>query len=169
MDTQDKCNEMKKILENLVKENLKEYDLEKVIEQQQRIQTVAKGSECLANKIKKSKSDIAKLMAFKEQLKKQHFEMKGKVQNIPQLKIKRDELKKQVDGQECLIAPFRRQLEQYQKEQQELLQQKLYTQTELELLLNKHSEMLGVHNHTEKIKHLIELKKLNYELEQVYT
>lgn len=74
---------------------------------------------------------------------------------------------KQILQQESLIAPFRDQLEAYEVERAALLNQKHDAENEAKLMGMKYAQILGHQNQNQKIKHLEDLKRKNFELIEV--
>ncbi|KAI4462548.1 hyaluronan mediated motility receptor [Holotrichia oblita] len=77
---------------------------------------------------------------------------------------KNAELTNTIAQQESLIAPFRDQLEAYEVERAALLNQKHDAENEAKLMGMKYAQILGHQNQNQKIKHLEDLKRKNFEL-----
>ncbi|KAF2880219.1 hypothetical protein ILUMI_25955 [Ignelater luminosus] len=73
-------------------------------------------------------------------------------------------LQRKIDEQESLIGPFREHLEAYEMEFRALFSQKEDAEKEAKEMGMKYAQILGHQNQKQKIKHLMDLKKKNYEL-----
>ncbi|KRT80323.1 hypothetical protein AMK59_8447, partial [Oryctes borbonicus] len=101
-------------------------------------------------------------------IQKNYIDQSGKydelLQKYDELLVKNAELEKTIVQQESLIGPFRDQLEAYEVERAALLDQKHDAENEAKIMGMKYAQILGHQNQKQKIKHLMDLKRKNYDL-----
>ncbi|KAI4462558.1 hyaluronan mediated motility receptor [Holotrichia oblita] len=115
-------------------------------------------------KVNQSEKEIEELNVIQ----KNYIDQSGKYDELLQkyegLLQKNAELTNTIAQQESLIAPFRDQLEAYEVERAALLNQKHDAENEAKLMGMKYAQILGHQNQNQKIKHLEDLKRKNFEL-----
>ncbi|XP_017783900.1 PREDICTED: hyaluronan mediated motility receptor-like [Nicrophorus vespilloides] len=101
---------------------------------------------------------------------KKYIEQSGKydclLQKYETLQNENNALQNKISEQSDLIGPFRDQLESYELEHRELLNQKSEAELEAKNIGMKYAQLLGNQNHREKIKHLNKLQAQNYTLNE---